>query len=244
MNYQKCKVICDLQKKEEPLISNIPCDEYTQLCQNYFDYEFVGESKFYPYKLPKSLKNIDYKCLVITGSSGKGKSQLLKEFPFYHKKLKKYDNSKSIISNFNFTSKDDCMDRLASVGLSTVPTWCKPRNVLSVGEGFRADLALNIDSEMCFDEFTSTVDRNVAISTVIGIKKYIEKHDLKKVVFCSCHKDYIDYMEPDIVIDLDDEKVYDCRNVELKKELSCQFTKSTTTQLKKDFGEYLGDIII
>ena len=46
---------------------------------------------------------------------------------------------------------------------------------------------------MCFDEFTSTVDRNVAISTVLGIKKYIVKHNLKKVVFCSCHKDYIDY---------------------------------------------------
>lgn len=171
-------------------------------------------------------------------------TQLLKEFPFYSKEPKVFDNSKSVISNFDFTDKEDCMDRLASVGLSTVPTWCRPRNVLSVGEGFRADLALNIQSEMCFDEFTSTVDRNVAISTVLGIKKYIVKHNLKKVVFCSCHKDYIDYLEPDIVIDLDDEKVYDCRGVDLKKALSCQSTRSLTTQRKKTFGKYLGSIII
>ena len=190
------------------------------------------------------MNEIDYKICVITGSSGKGKSVLLKEFPFYQKELRKFDNSKSVISNFDFTDKEDCMDRLASVGLSTVPTWCRPRNVLSVGEGFRADLALNIQSEMCFDEFTSTVDRNVAISTVLGIKKYIVKHNLKKVVFCSCHKDYIDYLEPDIVIDLDDEKVYDCRGVDLKKALSCQSTRSLTTQRKKTFGKYLGSIII
>jgi len=244
MNYQDCKVLCSLQRKDEPLVSKIPCDEYTQLAQSYFDYEFVGESKFYPYRLPKVLNEIDYRTCVICGRSGAGKSQLLKEFPFFEKKIKKYDCSKSVISNFDFTDKEDCMDRLASVGLSTVPTWCRPRNVLSVGEGFRADLALNIQSEMCFDEFTSTVDRNVAISTVIGVKKYIVKHNLKKVVFCSCHKDYIDYMEPDIVVDLDDEKVYDCRGVELKKELSCPSTRSRTTQRRKAFGKYLGNIII
>lgn len=243
MTYSDCKVLCSLIHKDEPLVSKIPCDEYTQLAQSYFDYEFVGESKFYPYKLP-NVDNIDYQICVITGASGKGKSQLLKEFPFYSKEPRKFDNLKSVISNFDFTDKEDCMDRLSSVGLSTVPTWCRPRNVLSVGEGFRADLALNIQSEMCFDEFTSTVDRNVAISTVIGIKKYIVKHNLKKVVFCSCHKDYIDYLEPDIVIDLDDEKVYDCRGVDLKKASSCQSTRSLTTQRKKTFGKYLGNIII
>ena len=103
MTYSDCKVLSVLQHKEEPLISKIPCDEYTQLAQSYFDYEFLGESKFYPYKLPKVLNEIDYKICVITGSSGKGKSQLLKEFPFYQKELRKFDNSKSVISNFDFT---------------------------------------------------------------------------------------------------------------------------------------------
>ena len=80
MNYRNCKILCILQHKDEPLVSKIPCDEYTQLAQSYFDYEFMGESKFYPYRLPKVLNDIDYRICVITGASGKGKSQLLKEF--------------------------------------------------------------------------------------------------------------------------------------------------------------------
>ena len=92
-----------------------------------------------------------------------------------------------------------------------MPVWCKPRNVLSVGEGFRADVALNLESYSIFDEFTSTIDRTVAKSTCNGLQKYIRNNGLTHMVFCSCHKDYIPYLKPDIVIDLDAEKVFDCR---------------------------------
>jgi ABC-type ATPase with predicted acetyltransferase domain len=242
MNYSDCEVKAYLFKKDEPLISKVEIDDLTNVAQECFDYEFDGESNFFPYELPEFLKKEKFQTLVITGASGKGKSTLLKEFDFYNKKLKKFDNSKAIISNFK--DKDDASDRLSSVGLSSVPVWVKPRNVLSIGEGFRADLALNIDSETIFDEFTSTIDRTVAISTVNSIKKYIKKHNLSKVVFCSCHKDYIDYLEPDYVIDLDLEKVFDCRNKQLKKVLSCQCGRSLTTQEKMTSGKYLGNIII
>lgn len=242
MTYSECPIFCEIYKKEEPLVTKVPIDELTDVAQECYDFEFDGESKFYPYKLPKKLLETEFQTLVICGSSGKGKSTLLKEFSFYDKPKKEFDNSKAIISNFE--SKEDALDRLSSVGLSTVPTWTRPRNVLSVGEGFRADLALNINSDICIDEFTSTVDRNVAISTVNSIKKYIVKHNLKNVVFCSCHKDYIDYLEPSFVIDLDTEKVYDCRNKNLKKESSCQSMNSLTTRKNKSSGKYLGNIII
>ena len=101
--------------------------------------------------------------------------------------------------------------KLSAVGLNSLPVWCKPRNVLSVGEGFRADVALNLESYNIFDEFTSTIDRTVAKSTCNGLQKYIRKNGLNHMVFCSCHSDYIPYLKPDIVIDLDTEKVYDCR---------------------------------
>lgn len=241
-NYMNCPIFCGLFKKDEPLVTKVQVDELTNIAQDCYDFEFDGESKFYPYELPESLKDIDFNCLVITGASGKGKSTLLKDFDFYNKNLKSFDNNKAIISNFKDT--DDALDRLSSVGLSTVPTWTRPRNVLSIGEGFRADLALNIDSETIFDEFTSTIDRNVAISTVNSLKKYIIKHNLKKVVFCFCHKDYIDYLEPDFVIDLDTENVYDCRNQNLKKELSCLSLRSQTTQKNLTSGRFLGNIII
>ena len=48
------------------MISIVPCDEYTQMVQNNFDYTFTGESKFYPYELPKVLDNMDFDIMVIS----------------------------------------------------------------------------------------------------------------------------------------------------------------------------------
>lgn len=212
-DYKECDIFCELERKTKPLVSKVKPDKMTRICQEYFDYEFTGESKVYPFKLPKKLKDIDYGILIITGASGSGKSTLLKEFDFYDKPLKEYDNKKALISNFK--NADDAMDKLNSIGLSSVPVWCKPRNVLSTGEAFRADLALNMDSNTIFDEFTSTIDRTVAISCAISIGKYARKHNLKHLVLCSCHNDYINYVDPDFVIDLNEEKCYDCRKYKL-----------------------------
>jgi ABC-type glutathione transport system ATPase component len=240
MEYKECKVITKLHKKSNPLISKVPCDEYTQMVQNNFDYEFTGESQFYPYELPKELNDIDFNIMAIVGASGSGKSTLLKEFDClgYSYADKHYDSSKAIVSNFN-TPKEASF-KLSAVGLNSMPVWCRPRNVLSVGEGFRADIALNLESNMIFDEFTSTIDRNVAKSTCNGLQKYIRSNNLHNMIFCSCHKDYIPYLQPDIVVDLDDEYVYDCRGVDLKKASLFKCTAQPT----KTFGEYLGSITI
>ena len=151
---------------------------------------------------------------------------------------KSYDSSKAIVSNFG--TPEEASFKLSAVGLNSMPVWCRPRNVLSVGEGFRADLALNLNSYTIFDEFTSTIDRNVAKSTCNGLQRYIRKNGLTNMVFCSCHKDFIPYLQPDIVIDLDDENIYDCRGADLKKALLSKCTALPT----KTFGEYLGSITI
>ena len=237
-NYKDCKVLCEIQKSDSPMISEVPIDEYVEMVDKNFDYDFTGKSEFYPYVLPNVINNIDYGILVITGASGKGKSTLLKSFDFYSRPKKQFDNTKAIVSNFN--TPNDASERLSAVGLNSMPVWCRPRNVLSVGEGFRADLALNIDSNTVFDEFTSTIDRNVAKSTCNSIGRFIRDRHLHHVVFCSCHNDYIEYLKPDIVIDLDEEKVYDCRGADLGKTLL--FTSAN--QMTRACGEYLGDIII
>ena len=121
-----------------------------------------------------------------------------------------------------------------------MPVWCRTRNVLSVGEGFRADIAINLKSYTIFDEFTSTIDRNVAKSTCNGLQRYIRENNLTNMIFCSCHKDFIPYLKPDIVIDLDDEKIYDCRGECLGETLLSKCTSQTT----KTFGEFLGSITI
>lgn len=238
VKYNECPVFCALNRKTTPLVSVVPTDEFTSMVESNFDYNFTGESCFYPYEFPKRLNKIDYSILVITGSSGGGKSTLLKEIGFYGKSMRQYDNTKAIVSNFN--SPNDAATRLSAVGLNSMPVWCRPRNVLSVGEGFRADLALNINNETIFDEFTSTIDRNVAKSTCNSISKYIRNNNMHHVVFCSCHNDYIPFLKPDFVIDVDEGKCFDCRGACLGETLRSKSTSQTT----KRFGAYLGSITI
>lgn len=187
---------------------------------------------------PQVNDSLDFNILVITGASGKGKSTFLKEFKGYKTNAKSYDPSKAIVSNFSTPA--EASEKLSAVGLNSMPVWCRPRNVLSVGEGFRADLALNIDDYTIFDEFTSTIDRNVAKSTCNSIQKYIRNKNITNVVFCSCHKDYIPFLKPDYVIDLDLEKMFDCRGACLGE---TSRSKSTSQQTKR-FGAYLGSITI
>lgn len=222
-------------EKKDPLITRVKLDEFTNMAQANFDYEFTGESIVYPFELPEI--DFDFKILCIVGASGSGKSTLLREFKNYNTDLRRYDDN-AIVSNFE--TPDDASERLSAVGLNSIPVWCRPRRVLSVGESFRADLALNLDSYTIFDEFTSTIDRNVAKSTCNGIKRYIDDNQLHHIVFCSCHKDYIPFLKPDIVIDLDDEKVYDCRGESLGETLPYKSIKV----IPKTCGEYLGNIII
>lgn len=239
VEYNECPIMCNLKKSKTPLISKVPIDEFTNMVQNNFDYTFTGKSKFYPYEIPSELLGEDFHIMAIVGASGSGKSTMLNKFgEKYSFNRNEYDCSKAIVSNFE--NPTEASYKLSAVGLNSMPIWCRPRNVLSVGEGFRADLALNLKEYSIFDEFTSTIDRNVAKSTCNGIQKYIRKNDLKNMVFCSCHKDFIPYLKPDIVIDIDDENVYDCRGKCLgKTSLSKCIEQKTRT-----FGEYLNSITI
>lgn len=237
MEYFECPVVHNLKRKTTPLVSIVPTDEFTKMVEANFDYDFTGESKFYPYDFPEWLNDLSFNILVITGASGKGKSTFLKEFSNYNCINKTYDN-KAIVSNFK--TPEEASEKLSAVGLNSMPVWCRPRTVLSVGEGFRADLALNINSYTIFDEFTSTIDRNVARSTCNSIQQYIRKNNLTNIIFCSCHKDYIPYLKPDYVIDLDLEKIFDCRGACLGELLNSK----SMSQPTKRFGVYLGSIII
>ena len=163
--------VCDLQREATPLTAQVAMDSATASVNKFFDFEFTGEIKFFPFKLNEIIKNLDFQILVITGASGSGKSTFSKFFGT--EEVLDWNNSKAIISNFE--SSDEAIERLGAVGLNSIPTWCKPRNVLSVGEGFRADLARRLKSGCVIDEFTSTVDRNVALSASKSVGKYIRK---------------------------------------------------------------------
>lgn len=182
---------------KKKLISKVKVDEFTEYVTKCFDYEFTGESEFVPHDVPEVPD--DFNIGLIVGSSGSGKSILLREFGQIEDIV--WDNERAIVSNFK--TPEDAVDRLGAVGFNTIPNWCKPYNVLSNGEQFRSDLARRIKDNAVIDEFTSVVDRNVAKACSASVSKYIRKRDIKKMVFASCHRDIIEWLEPDWVYDTD-----------------------------------------
>ena len=72
----------------------------------------------------------------------------------------------------------------------------------------RVDLARALLEKdfVCFDEFTSVVDRQVAQTACIAINKAIKKTD-KKFVAVSCHYDILDWLQPDWVFDTNEMKM-------------------------------------
>jgi len=187
----------NMEKSDKPLISNVIADELTAQACSIFDYKENVKSQFYSWLKP-NLPDL-YKIGLIVGGSGSGKSTLLKQFGIESKN--QWQNNKSILSHFD--SVEDATEKMYAVGLSSVPTWVKPYQVLSNGEKFRVDLAKSLKSNAIIDEYTSVVDRNVAISASKTINSYINKTDINNVVFASCHRDIIPYLKPDWIIDLD-----------------------------------------
>ena len=140
---------------------------------------------------------------VIVGPSGTGKStianclfedQLIKSFEY---------TAKSVIDDMpKSASVDEIAKMFYTVGFGSVPSWLKPYHVLSNGEKMRVDLARALLEReyVCFDEFTSVVDRQVAQTACIAINKAIKKTG-KKFVAVTCHYDVLDWLEPDWVFD-------------------------------------------
>lgn len=226
-------VLQKLNRKSEPLISTVIKDEFIQASEVSFDCLFDGTSKFYPWELPESLPK-NFKIGVIVGSSGSGKSTMLKEFGIEEQPI--WDNTKSILSHFN--TPEEGIQKLSSVGFNSVPSWYKPYNVLSNGEKFRADLARKITSNSVIDEYTSVVDRNVAKAASMALSKYIKNNNIHNVVISTCHRDIIDWLEPDWVIDTDTGELMDGFF------LSDQKLKSNYIKQHITIGECLKTIII
>lgn len=186
-----------LERNQTPLSVEVVTDEFIMAAEKAFDCSSNGKSTFYSWKKPNL--TIDFKLGVIVGSSGSGKSTLLKEFG--QEELPIWDSDKAIISHFK--NPDDAINRLTSVGLNSVPSWYKPYHVLSNGEKFRADLARKIKDGAVIDEFTSVVDRNVAKAASVALSRYVKQNNIKNIVLSTCHRDILEWLEPDWVIDTD-----------------------------------------
>lgn len=211
-------------KKGETIQSEVIVDEISKSLESYFDFKFDGTTEFKKFIKPKEIPQ-EYNIGLIVGASGSGKSTLLEDFGT--KKKIDWDCSKAIVSNFQNATEG--INRLSAVGLGSVPTWAKPYNVLSNGEKFRANLSRQIEDGAVIDEFTSVVDRVVAKSTSNAVNKYIKDNDIKNVVFASCHKDIIEWLNPDWVIDTDKEIFYIRGSLRSRPPIRLQLRKTKYT---------------
>ena len=187
-----------LIKSNIPLISSVEKDAFIEASEKAFDCIFDGTSKFYPWELPTNLPT-NFKLGVIVGSSGSGKSTLLKKFGKEDEPI--WAHNLSIISHFE--SPDEAINKMGAVGLNSIPSWYKQYKVLSNGEKFRADVARKLKSNTVIDEFSSVVDRNVAKAASVSLSRYIKNNDINNVVLATCHRDILEWLEPDWVIDTD-----------------------------------------
>jgi hypothetical protein len=140
-----------------------------------------------------------------------------------------WNPNKAVIDCFGDLPIKEIVEMLTLVGFSSPPSWIKPYSVLSNGEKFRCDLAKallrhpresgglderrehnKLDSRLrgndgnivCFDEYTSVVDRNVAKIASAALSKAIKTGKIKRrFVAVTCHYDILDWLEPDWVLD-------------------------------------------
>jgi len=183
------------------LKNSIKNDKYTEYVYDAFDIQNRDETETEVSFNLGEAKSFDWNIGVIYGSSGSGKTTILKQMG----KLasSRFDGNKSLISNFDWLEPKDASHLLSSMGLSSVPAWLRPFHLLSNGEQFRAELAYKVgkangNDVILIDEFTSVVDRDVAKSMSFAIQKYVRKHN-KRMIVASCHYDIMEWLTPDWV---------------------------------------------
>lgn len=176
---------------------------------------------------------------LIVGASGTGKSTIAKEL-FEDCYIKSFEyNSKSVIDDMpKNISIDDIEKMFYTVGFGSVPSWLKPYNVLSNGEKMRVDLARALleKDRVCFDEFTSVVDRQTAQTACLAINKAV-KNTNKQFIAVSCHYDIIEYLQPCWIFDTNKMEMVFCKAHEHQK-------FSMLDNVGEMNGKSLGNIII
>lgn len=186
-------------------------DEFTEKVAQAFDLNFNGviETDIPSFEVPNSNS---FSIGLIVGSSGSGKSTILNSLglPVSGNEIK-WNPDTAIVSHFD--SPDEAIEKLHACGLASIPTLCKPYHVLSNGEKYRAKFARLLGSDLVLDEFTSVVNRETAKSLCVSVSKYVRKKDLKNIVLASCHRDIINWLQPDWVFDCDTGQKFENDNV-------------------------------
>jgi len=172
-------------------------DTYLETIRTRYDIKDYVES---PVKIP----DLPQEGLVlIVGTSGSGKSTILRKLG--HSQAVTLSPCSTVIENFSTAERGE--ELLLASGLRSIPTWFRPPGTLSNGERHRFEMAMAIDQGIqCIDEFTSVVDRDTAKSLAYSVRKYFDSNS-GVLYIASCHRDIIDWLDPDWVYDTDLQKL-------------------------------------
>lgn len=158
----------------------------------------------------------EYHVGLIVGSSGSGKTTLAASIWGRDALADILDPERPVIDQFDSAmSYDECATALTGIGLTSIPCWVRPANTLSTGQRARAEAALRmarVDEITVVDEWTSVVDRTVARVMSHAIQKHARRSN-KRVVLLACHRDIIEWLNPDWVIDCNNQTFVDRRNM-------------------------------
>lgn len=186
----------------QTLTARVDVDDTLATLAQSADYTFTGESTF---NVPSFIPPKDFTLGVIVGGSGTGKSSLLRHFgdsPSF-----RWEPTKAVASQVDPKT-------LMRVGLSSIPSLCRPYHVLSEGEKHRADIARSItEGARVIDEYTSVVHRDLAMSISIGLRKWVDAEGIKNLVLATCHEDVIEWLEPDWVFNTNTRALVEGRSV-------------------------------
>lgn len=156
-----------------------------------------------------------YQIGMIIGNSGSGKTTLANQIFGEDVFKERLDPSLAIIDQFpESMSYDDCASVLNAIGLTSVPCWIRPAATLSNGQKARAEAALALcgdDTTIVIDEWTSVVDRTVAKVMSHCLSKFSTRFPQKKIILLSCHFDIIDWINPDWIINCNEQTFLDRR---------------------------------
>lgn len=165
----------------------------------------------------------DWQIGLIVGPSGSGKSTIARHaFADALYEETTWPADRAVIDCFGEVPVREVVELFTAVGFGSPPSWVKPYHVLSCGERFRCDLAKALGASwtapvrstsavqlapsaplVAYDEFTSVVDRTVAIVCSAAIAKGIRRgHIPCRFVAVTCHYDVAEWLEPDWVLDM------------------------------------------
>jgi ABC-type lipoprotein export system ATPase subunit/GNAT superfamily N-acetyltransferase len=151
--------------------------------------------------------------VLIVGTSGSGKTTILNSV---FKQTKIDVNTKTTVIE-NFSTPERGEELLLACGLRTIPAWFRSPSTLSNGEYHRFEIALGLDQgNQIIDEFTSVVDRDTAKSLAYSVRKYFDQDSGGVLYIASCHRDIIDWLDPDYIYDTDMQELSARRSLHLR----------------------------